>query len=99
WADAGLMRRYHALESGALLDRTGKVLALFPNEKGAYSVFRAELPVRVTNMLVQKEDRFFYEHPGINPVSIVRAAARAISGHRVAGASSITQQLVKNLLG
>ncbi len=48
--------------------------------------------------LIATEDRDFYQHPGVNVESIVRASlANARAGHVVQGGSTITQQLVKNL--
>ncbi len=93
-----LMRNYAALESASIKDRNGIVLTLGQNSKAQYGQYEETIPSRVKELLVRKEDRFFYIHPGINPLSTVRAAFRYISGHRVGGASTITQQLVKNLL-
>lgn len=48
--------------------------------------------------LIQSEDRWFYIHPGINPVSIVRATFVNIVNQRFSqGGSTITQQLAKNM--
>ena len=45
------------------------------------------------------EDSSFYEHPGINPVAILRALLVNFSrGTKSQGGSTITQQLVKQLL-
>ena len=47
--------------------------------------------------LVAVEDRKYYDHFGVNPKSIIRAVlANAEAGKRVQGASTLTQQLVKN---
>ncbi len=43
------------------------------------------------------EDARFYEHPGIDPIGIIRAASVwAVSGHARQGASTITQQVARN---
>lgn len=94
-----MMQSYKTLESVAILDRAGTPLTILPNAKGAYGRYQDTLPLRAEEMLLKKEDRFFYFHPGINPFSTARAAFRLATGTRVGGASTITQQLVKNLLG
>ncbi|MEW6398820.1 MAG: PBP1A family penicillin-binding protein, partial [Bacillota bacterium] len=66
---------------------------------------RVEVPLtRVPRHLQQAvlaiEDEYFYSHPGVNPVAIVRAAIRNLqAGRIVEGGSTITQQLAKNLSG
>ena len=50
------------------------------------------------NALLAAEDRHFYSHPGIDPSGVVRALWRNYrAGRVVAGGSTITQQLVRNL--
>ena len=56
-----------------------------------------EIPKELIDTLLQIEDRSFYSHFGINPISIARAFVKnLIAGHSVEGGSTITQQLVKN---
>jgi penicillin-binding protein 1C len=44
-----------------------------------------------------KEDRWFYWHPGVNPVALVRAAARTYSKRGRQGGSTLTMQLARLL--
>ncbi|WP_114783090.1 penicillin-binding protein 1C [Botryobacter ruber] len=45
-----------------------------------------------------KEDRYFYYHPGVNPVAVVRAAVNNVAeGKTTSGASTITMQVVRLL--
>jgi penicillin-binding protein 1A len=55
-----------------------------------------ELPQHLVDALVSMEDRRFYDHMGIDPRGIARAAVRNYeSGNTREGGSTITQQLVK----
>jgi membrane carboxypeptidase/penicillin-binding protein PbpC len=93
-----ILHRYTALQSHVILDRNGQSLYIGPNKKSEYSRYETELPNRVAELLVKKEDRFFYMHPGVNPASIIRATIANLSGEKGGGASTITMQLVKNVL-
>ncbi len=56
-----------------------------------------EIPVDLQHAFVAIEDERFYEHNGIDPQSILRAAVTGItSGDFSQGASTLTQQLIKN---
>ena len=60
------------------------------------------IPKRVVNAFLSAEDKNFYRHRGIDPVSIMRAAitnvGRLNASRRPVGASTITQQVAKNML-
>nr|WP_229364433.1 penicillin-binding protein 1C [Fibrella aestuarina] len=57
-----------------------------------------EITPRMQQTILQKEDRWFRWHWGVNPVSMVRAAGRnLLSGKRTSGASTITMQVVRLL--
>lgn len=94
-----LISNYENLESVAIKDRNDIVITLLPNAKGAYVQYFNTIPPRVKNLLIKKEDQSFYFHPGINPLSTARALFQYSLGHHIGGASTITQQLVKNVLG
>ena len=54
------------------------------------------VPSRYAKAVVRFEDRHFYWHPGVNPVSLVRALIDNIrSGHVVSGGSTLTMQVVR----
>jgi penicillin-binding protein 1C len=86
--------------SPVALDRNGAWLRALPVERGRWRI-RADLdrtdPVFLKR-LVAVEDARFYLHPGIDPVSIVRAAgAAALTGHIRSGASTLTMQTARLL--
>ena len=58
----------------------------------------ASIPREALEILVAREDPAFYAHNGVLPRQVIRAFKRAVrTRKRMAGASTITQQLMKNL--
>ncbi len=55
-----------------------------------------QVPDHVTDALVAVEDHNFYTHWGIDPRGIARGVYTLLTGQRVHGGSTLTQQLVKN---
>src|SRR3990167_8724843 len=79
------------------LDRNGGVIGV-RGGRFAPPVDVAKLPAHVPAAFVAIEDRRFYEHNGFDPRGIARAVMTGISeGRATQGASTITQQLARNL--
>lgn len=61
-----------------------------------------QIPPLVGQAFISAEDRLFWVEPGVNPLAMVRAALTDITlvgrGRRPIGASTITQQVVKNMV-
>lgn len=58
----------------------------------------AEITPALRNAILFKEDKYFFYHPGVNPVALLRAVGRnLLKGRRTSGASTITMQVVRLL--
>lgn len=79
-------------------DRNGVLLYRLYEGTNRSIVNIDQLPPFLVQATVAIEDRNFYHHPGIDPVAIVRALHKNLSGGSLEGASTLTQQLVKNSL-
>ena len=79
-----------------IFSQDGKLISQF-GEKRRIPVTYDEIPRHLVEALIATEDSRFYEHPGIDPIGITRAAiVVAMSGSAKQGASTITQQLARN---
>jgi penicillin-binding protein 1A len=78
--------------------RDGTLIGEFFKER-RYPVSLSEIPVHVRHAFLAAEDANFYSHPGIDLISIGRALFKNVQSRKVGqGASTITQQVIKNLL-
>lgn len=90
---------YKPSVTSRIYDKDGKKIANIFDKKHRYYAAFDEIPPRVIEALVAIEDTTFFEHPGVNVDAIFRAAIKVLrAGKAVEGASTITQQLVKNVL-
>ncbi|MEZ6030200.1 MAG: PBP1A family penicillin-binding protein [Hyphomonadaceae bacterium] len=79
------------------IDANGDTIAVRGPRYGR-AVKLSELPKHVVDAFIGAEDKRFREHTGVDVWAIVRATlANFQAGRTVEGASTITQQLVKNL--
>jgi penicillin-binding protein 1A len=94
-ADLWTVKREPAME---FIDRKGTTLDVRgPRYGRATSV--DQLPEHVPQAFIAAEDKRFYEHDGADDAAIARAAwSNLRAGETVSGASTITQQLIKNLV-
>ncbi|HEX8619501.1 MAG TPA: penicillin-binding protein 1C [Thermoanaerobaculia bacterium] len=96
--DESLLARSQSI---TVVDRNGEVLyeSLGSSGTRTESVRAEALPARVADATVVAEDRRFFEHAGVDPRSIARAATHNVRAMRVVeGGSTITQQIAKLLL-
>ncbi|MEJ7927013.1 PBP1A family penicillin-binding protein [Sphingobium sp. AN641] len=88
----GQMIRVHAAD--------GSVIVSLGPSFGRWMPY-SQIPDVMIDAMVSTEDKRFYHHPGIDPVGMARAAWFAIenrgTGRRMQGASTITQQLTRNI--
>ncbi|HEC22303.1 MAG TPA: penicillin-binding protein [Chloroflexi bacterium] len=88
-------------ETTRLYDRTGEHLlyeVIDPLGGDRIWVELPDIPIHLRQATIAAEDRTFYENPGYDLEGILRALWNNLTGGQVQGGSSITQQLVKNVL-
>ena len=82
-------------------DNSGQLFYEYVNDLSGYQtpVSLNSYPAFIPQLAVAAEDRRFYSHFGVDPVSMARSLkVNVASGKVVSGASTITQQVVKNNL-
>lgn len=81
-----------------IYDRKGVLLySVFQDENRTY-VKLSEIPKDLQEATISVEDQDFYENKGFSPMAYMRVARDALLGRGVTGGSTISQQLVKNVL-
>ncbi len=95
---ADVKSSYHPPQVTRVLARDGTLLAeLFTERRTVVSI--QTLPPHVKLAVLAAEDAGFYEHEGVNYVGMLRAIVVNIrAGRTKQGGSTITQQVIKNLL-
>jgi penicillin-binding protein 1A len=88
---------YRPALTSRVYDRHGVLIGEFFEERRELTPMN-EIPKLVVNAFLAAEDDTFYQHGGVDFVSMLRAAWVTLTTDETQGASTITQQLAKNLL-
>jgi len=95
------LRTYEPPIVSRIYANDGRLFAEYASQKRVF-VPIASIPKRVIKTFLAAEDKNFYHHPGLDFPGIIRAAITNLknmgTGRRPMGASTITQQVAKNLL-
>ncbi|MCK0167076.1 penicillin-binding protein 1A [Jannaschia sp. S6380] len=75
----------------------GRLMDEFARERRLFTPAQ-EIPDLVKQAFISAEDGAFYVHAGYDPMGMIKAAIDAAQGKRLRGASTITQQVMKNFL-
>ena len=95
------IKNYQPNLSSRIYTSDGLLLEKFFVEERIYVPIN-RIPKQLINAFLAAEDKKFYSHFGIDPIAIIRASLtnliNAYKSKKLIGASTITQQVVKNLL-
>ncbi len=84
--------------STVLLDRTGKPIYDIYSDQNRIPISFSEFPESLKKATIAIEDKNFYTHQGFDPKGILRSVFNIITFRGLQGGSTLTQQLVKNVL-
>jgi 1A family penicillin-binding protein len=85
-------------KTAQIFDRTGQLLWEITDPSGGNRkiVNLSDIAPDAINATLAAEDAHFYDNPGFDPVATLRSAWIDVTGQGTTGASTITQQLVRN---
>jgi len=99
--DVAGLQNYQPPVMSRVFSGDGRLMAELATERRIFVPYAA-IPDIVRRAFVSAEDQNFWTHPGVDPVAIVRAGIIDFmhmgQGRRPEGASTITQQVAKNML-
>jgi penicillin-binding protein 1A len=99
--DVNGLRNYQPPVMSRVFAGDGRLMAELATERRIFVPYSA-IPKIVSQAFISAEDQNFWSHNGVDPVAIARAAFTDVEqmgqGRRPVGASTITQQVAKNML-
>jgi penicillin-binding protein 1A len=91
------LAQYEPATLSRIYSGEGRLMDEFARERRIFTPID-EMPDRIKQAFISAEDKNFYTHQGFDPVGIAVAIRDAARGQRLRGASTITQQVMKNFL-
>ena len=88
--------------SRVVLDRNGQLMRISLSEDDKYRLYApiSQIPTQLKQAVLLYEDRYFYQHFGVNPLSLLKAfIATYFTNNRRMGGSTITMQLARLKFG
>src|SRR5680860_1065026 len=96
-ASVPLPRQVELPSAAEVFDRDGELIGIFASEERRFTIDTTRLPPHVWRAVIAAEDRDFFEHQGVSPRVVIRAAWANLTGGQISqGRSTITQQYIKN---
>jgi len=86
--------------STVVVSSDGSILSAYlsKDDKWRIKIRKEDIPQSLEKAVIFKEDKYFYDHPGVNVFALVKAFFRDLrAGRVVSGASTITMQVARML--
>ncbi len=100
--DEAALANYATALPSTVRDIDGNIILTFTRERRVYLPYD-EIPKKLVEAYISAEDKTFFEHGGLDYIGIVNAMVTnfesLFTGRRPVGASTITQQVAKSLVG
>ena len=91
--------QYKAAKNSEVVDSSGRTIGTLSSDQNKILLNSSQISPNIKNAVVSIEDNRFYEHDGVDFRGIARAlVSDFLSGSAQQGASTITEQFVKNAL-
>lgn len=98
YVDTSTEDTFKASQTSIVYDANGETISVLKGEKDVYYLDYEDIPIYARQAIVSIEDKKFYDHHGVDYKAIVRAIWAMIRNGKVTeGASTITQQLARNV--
>lgn len=90
---------FRSSQTSLVYYNNGELISTLKGVKDVYYIEYEDIPTAVINAIIVTEDRKFFSHNGIDYLANIRAAIALIKnkGEITQGASTITQQLARNV--
>ncbi len=102
WVSKDLPNPYNVAKqeggSTKIVDRNGNLLYDVYKDVRLVPISQTDIPTYLKEATVATEDKDFYKHGGFDPLAPFRILVNVVRFRRLTGASTLTQQLIKNSL-
>lgn len=94
--DLGMISVEPNVYTSIIYDKDGNEIDRLHGDENREYANITQIPKYMQDAIIAIEDSRFYSHNGVDPRGIARAAFSTLTGKRLEGGSTITQQLIKN---